>query len=191
MHVVNAEDFQLRRRIFDDYNETLIELRLKRLLRYPKDRGRYTSLDQFYNLKKLLTFEFSGSSLHDIDNWQYPENLLSLILDNNKYKQITIDNLANLQKLSVNDNFFDDLPKFHNPPPPILSLSLKRNNLGKFSVARLAPLCELEKLELENRDSDFFKPDAACNCRNVQMWMQEFSIAGSNFSCGQPSKRIH
>lgn len=187
MHVLRAPNFVLVANLFDPFKETLVELKMSGLFRYPyEDRGK-VPLDIFATLTKLQTIEIIGSQLIDYDEWKYPESLVRLTLDNNKYKNLKLPRVKNLEELTIDGNLLTDVPKFDNPAPPLHLLSLRRNNLALLSVKSLAQFCELQKLELEYRPTDdFFK--AACPCTFVTMWMKEFHITGRNFTCSNPSK---
>ena len=148
--------------------------------------------DLFSDLDNLEHLEFSVSTLKDEWPVRYPKNIKTLILDYNLYSELDVHWCEKIEELSVANNLLNNIPKLHDPPPPLKILRLKFNPMNDLRIMHIAQLCKLAVLELEFKEGDYYYDSAYnetvyCDCFAIVLWLKEMKITGSaKFSCGKP-----
>ncbi|XP_065203963.1 platelet glycoprotein Ib alpha chain-like [Planococcus citri] len=182
-----SENYNLRftPNAFRRYGHTLIHLKLSFIQNVTQQRARHLApLDMFLTLYKLEIFQFTKSNLTDDEMWRFPASLQKLVLDGNWYTYLDVSTSYKLQEISVNDNRLKKLPTLYQPPIHMMKCSLKNNPLDDLAVEDLAPLCNLNTLELEIPQGAFLTQTIGnCRCRQIMKWAELFNISGAYLAC--------
>lgn len=164
---------------FRRFGNTLVHLKLSHISNVTSQRKRHLApVDMFVTLFKLEILEFTYSNLTDGEMWRFPINLRKLVLDGNQYTYIDVSTNYKLEEISANDNKLKKLPIIYQAPVYVSKYSLKNNPLDDFTVNDLAPLCNLDILELKIPQGAFLTtPIGNCRCRQIIKWTELFNIS--------------
>lgn len=145
----------------------------------------------FKNLYMLKNLEFSDSHLGD--NWQLtlPKSLKKLVIDKNDYNILDVHHAPELEEISANLNHLQNVPILHDPPPPLKILRMQNSPLEEMTILGIAPLCQLEVLQLEfpsnTRYSKINSEKSYCECNTLISWIKKAQIMGvENVECSKP-----
>lgn len=148
--------------------------------------------DVFKDLSSLEHLEFSYSDLKDIYIMELPVNLKTLIVYKNKYEyNLDVHWCPKLEEINANDNKLQNIPKLHQPPPPLKTLRLKGNPLSNMTILNIAPLCNLTLLELQFPPNTHFNnsnsKDSYCQCETLKAWSEKANFSGPDkLACAAP-----
>lgn len=144
----------------------------------------YNTFQPLMKLESLdLTHSFCGSQ-----SGFYLPPMLSSVSFAALYltKDMNFENLHYLQAVNLFANELKSFPKFYTKFPEIQFIVLFENPLESLTVEDIAPLCSLNRLEIDakNEDSNLDKEPFFCHCKRLIKWLIDFDIAGhEGFSC--------
>lgn len=159
---------------------TLVEFRC-RLCTHPA-LSVYAENSIFSHLTYLKILDLSDTRFLLEENhlqFEWPENLRILILDNCFIRNLNFGKLPQLEKLQAVNNNLEYFPEFH-PSAPLSYLDLRNNSLNNMTTAALQSLCLLEYLALTFPKSSFVI-DASnyCQCHEMEAWIKLNDIKGA------------
>ncbi|XP_065206884.1 uncharacterized protein LOC135836168 [Planococcus citri] len=175
-------NLELRRYFLLDYADTLVRLILREnayVRRHSYGGPGGEPLDVFSKLTNLEEFDFSASELESNHQWVLPKALKKYSVNDNLYRFLDVHWCDELEELSVNNNYLEELPKFHSPLPPLKILRGKGNPFDKLKLVEVARFCYLMELQLEPPDYAFLrKSEGFCDCTLLKYYAKEMEIKG-------------
>lgn len=150
----------------------------------------------FAPLLRLKTLRMSGTYFDngDLSGVIWPPSLRILHIDeSNLQKTLNFENLTNLRHFSAHNSSMISLPKFHFILPSLKFVNLFGNPIQTLTLEEIAPLCNLEVLQIDSMHKDFellTKP-FFCECIRIKKWIYQFEIEGFVSSCYICKDMIH